>query len=73
MAKIGSSEWFTETADKVIDMGLGVIKTKLQGVDAGSSGDAPAYQSATSSSTRWLPYAIGAALVGGIVLILAKR
>ena len=70
MAKIGTSEWWTETADKVLNLGLNVIQSKLQGVD--NTRGQTVYQSA-SGSMQWMPYAIGAAVIGGIVLILAKR
>ncbi len=72
MANIGSAEWFTEQADKVINVGLGVLQTKLQGVDS-TSGSTPGYVTIESSATKYLPYVIGAVVVGGIVLILAKR
>jgi hypothetical protein len=72
MAKIGTSEWWTETADKVINTGLSVIQTKLQGVDQ-TSGSSPAYRSTESGMTKYLPYVIGAAAIGGIFLIMSKR
>lgn len=69
--KIGSSEWWTATADKVINTGLEVIQTKLQGVD--NQGTNAPYVSTTKSSTNFLPYAIGAVAIGAVLLILAKR
>lgn len=72
MANIGSSEWFTQAADKVIDTGLSIIKTKLDGVDNTRNGPA-VYQTQQSSIGRYIPYVIGAAVIGGIALILAKR
>lgn len=71
-SKIGSSEWWTETADKVLGTALDVIQTKLQGVPDTSKSN-PAYVSASNPATKWLPYAIGAVAIGGIVLILSKR
>ena len=71
-AKIGSSEWWSETADKVLDTGLSVIQTKLQGVQT-TSGTTANETSMTRSSSGYLPYVIGAVLVGGIILVLAKR
>ena len=70
--KIGSSEWWSETADKVLDTGLAVIQTKLQGVQT-TSGTTANETSMTRSSSGYLPYVIGAVLVGGIILVLAKR
>lgn len=71
MSKIGSSEWWTETANKVLDTGLNVIQTKLEGVES-TSGAKAVYVSSDSGS-KYLPYVVGAVLIGGIVLILAKR
>ena len=70
--KIGSSEWWSQTADKVLDTGLNVIATKLQGVPQ-TGGTTDNQTSMTKSSTGYLPYIIGAVVIGGIVLIMAKR
>lgn len=72
MANIGSSEWWTATADKVLGTALDVIQTKLQGVPSTGSSN-PAYVSTTNPATKWLPYALGAVAVGGIFLIMKKR
>ena len=71
-AKIGSAEWWSQTADKVLDTGLNVIQTKLQGVPS-TGGYTDNQTSMTKSSSGYLPYVIGAVVIGGIVLILAKR
>ena len=71
-AKFGSGEWWEEQADKVIGIGLNVLQTKLSGVDSTKGSNAPVV-SASTGSTKWLPYAIGAVAIGGIVLILSKR
>ncbi len=71
--KIGSSEWWTNKADAVIGMGLDVIKSKLQGVDATRGNNAPYVSAATTGVSKYLPYAIGAVALGGIVLIMSKR
>ena len=71
--KIGTSEWWTSKADAVIGMGLDVIKSKLQGVDATRGNNAPYVSPATTGVSKYLPYAIGAVAVGGIVLLMAKR
>lgn len=69
---IGSSEWWTDQANKVINAGLNVVQTKLQGVDQ-TGGYTANETSMTRSSMSYLPYVVGALVVGGIVLILAKR
>lgn len=72
-AKIGSSEWWTSTADKVLGTALSVIQTKLEGVPA-TGGDQAAYVSAsTPSMSKYVPWVAGGLAVGAIVLIMAKR
>jgi len=70
--KIGSSEWWSKTADKVLDTALNVIEAKTQGVPK-TGGYTDNQTSMTKSSSGYLPYVIGAVVIGGIVLILAKR
>lgn len=70
---IGSSEWWTKTADQVLGTGLAVLKTKLEGIPS-TGGDQAAYVSAsTSSMSRYVPWIAGGLAVGAIVLIMAKR
>lgn len=73
-AKIGSSEWFSDQADKLIGFGLDVLKTELQGVNSsgGGTGTTPA-DSFTSGLADKLPYILGAVAVVGIGIILWKR
>ena len=70
--KIGSTEWLTTSADKVIETGLSILKVKLAGVDD-TAGNQAVYKTYDSGKANYLPYVIGAVVVGGIVLILAKR
>jgi hypothetical protein len=72
MVKVGSAEWWTQAADKVLDTGLSVIQTKLQGVNS-TGGTTANETSMTRASSGYLPYIIGAVVIGGIVLVLAKR
>ena len=69
---IGSSEWFTTSADKVLETALSVIQTKLQGVQ-GTGGTTNNETSMQTRATSYLPYVIGAVVLGAIVLILVKR
>lgn len=72
--KIGSSEWWTETANKVLDTGLNVIQTKLQGVPKTGYGTTTTpYTTTTSSFSRYLPYILGAVGVGAIVVMMKHR
>lgn len=70
--KIGSSEWWTSVADRVLDSSLAVIQTKLQGVEQTGNYNAN-YVGSQTGVTNYLPYVLGAVLLGGIVLVLAKR
>lgn len=70
--KIGSSDWWTQTADKVIGTGLDVLRAKLVGIEDTSGSNAP-YVSASTPTSKYLPFVLGAGAVGLIVLIMAKR
>lgn len=72
MAKIGTSEWFTEVADRCIGTGLDVIKAKMLNVED-TGGSNPAYVSASTGVSKYMPYVLGAAVLGGIVLLMRKR
>ena len=72
MAEIGSSEWWGNESDKLINFGLGVLSTKLIGGGTTSGENTKPTQSVTAS-TKWLPYAIIGVVGVAIVVILAKR
>lgn len=72
MANIGSSEWFTEVADRCIGTGLDVIKAKMLNVDD-TTGSNPAYVSAGTGTSKFMPYVLGAVVLGGIVLLMRNR
>lgn len=72
MANIGSSEWFTDAADKLLDFGLDVLRYKTSVPSTGTQTSAQPTTS-TSGFEGKLPYILGAVAVGGIVLIMLKR
>jgi hypothetical protein len=74
MANIGSSEWWTETADKLLGMGLDVLKTALTVPKTSTASNTKTKESVTVSNFEgYLPYILGGVAVVGIVIILAKR
>ena len=75
-AAIGSKEWWTFNADKLIDMGLGVLKYKLEGgitEPAGGSNSSNTVSTMGSSLTNMLPYILGGIAIVGIGIILVRR
>jgi hypothetical protein len=77
--KIGSSDWFTAQADKLIDAALGVAVYKI---NSGANNGVPTGQASNTSNTsstltsglmEKLPLILGVAAIGGIVYILIKR
>lgn len=73
--KVGSDEWFSFHADKLLAGALDIVKYKLIGV--GKTGDA-SNTDATGSTfnnalTNKLPFILGGIAVVGIVVILLKR
>lgn len=71
-AKIGSAEWWTATADKVLDFGLDVLRYKTN-VPSPAKTDSPTATVLDTGVGRNLPYILGAAAVVGIAVILIKR
>ena len=78
-AKIGSSEWFTQQANKLIDAALGAAVYKING--GSNDGVQTGYASNTSNTgsilnsglMEKLPFILGGLAVVGIVVIIAKR
>lgn len=70
--KIGSSEWWAGSADKLIDFGLGVLGTKLLGGGT-TSGENTTPTKTVTAGSNFLPFAILGVIGVGIVVILAKR
>lgn len=70
---IGSAEWFTGAADKLIDRGLDVLQYKLSGVNDTSKTTIAENTTSVSSLSSKLPLILGGIAVVGIALILIKR
>ncbi len=72
--KIGTSEWWTGTADKLIDFGLGVISYKTSVPRTSQfSNAAPSRSVLGGGFSNALPWILGAAGVAGVVLLMRKR
>jgi hypothetical protein len=72
--QIGSSEWWTATADKLIGFGMDVLLNKTSTKDTGgATGTTPGKSVSTSMLEGKLPYILGGLAVVGIAVILWKR
>jgi hypothetical protein len=71
--KIGSLEWFTQQADKLLAIGMDVLKTKLEGVDGNGGTNTTPVDSVSSMLGNKLPYILGGIALIGIGVILWKR
>lgn len=72
--EIGSSAWWTKTADKLLDFGLGMLKYETDGIErTGGGSTAQRESSVMGGMTNMLPWIMGAAGVVGIVLLMRKR
>ena len=70
--KIGSSEWFSDQADKLINFGLDVLRYKTStGTTSQATGTAPTTMA--SGIEGKLPWILGGLAVVGIVFIMVKR
>lgn len=72
MAKIGSGEWFSELADKLIDVGISHLEYKTS-IDSTTRNTTATPTTMTSGLQQKLPYILGGLALVGIVVILAKR
>jgi hypothetical protein len=74
-AKIGSSEWWTKTADKLLGVGMDVLlyKTTAGKGAKGGSETTPGQTPQTSMLEGKLPWILGGIAVIGIGIILWKR
>jgi hypothetical protein len=71
-AKVGSAEWFSQSADKILDFGLDLVKgIVLKDVTEGSPESGGT--SSSSNTNSKLPYILGGVAVLGIVILLWKR
>jgi hypothetical protein len=71
-AKIGSSEWFTQQADKLLGLGMDILKYKTTTGSTSASTQATPTTTASTLSGK-LPYILGGLAVVGIGIILWKR
>ena len=74
-AKIGSSEWFTGAADKLLGLGMDILryKTTAGAGTKGGSETTPGQSTSTSLLEGKLPWILGGVAVLGIGIILWKR
>ena len=73
---IGSKEWFSAQADKLIDTGLGMLKYKLEGgitEPGGASNTSNTVSTMGGDLTTMLPYILGGFAVIGIVVLMIRR
>ena len=71
--KIGSAEWMTKAADKLLDFGLDLLSHKTDVDTSGGSGTKPGASVSTSMLEGKFPYILGGLAVVGIGIILWKR
>jgi len=71
--KIGSAEWMSQTADKLLDFGMDLLSHKTDVDTSGGSGTKPGASVSTSMLEGKLPYILGGLAVVGIGIILWKR
>ena len=72
MAEIGSSEWWGQESDKLVNFGLGVLGTALLGGHTKPNQESEPTTSVMSGKGI-LPWVIIGAIGVGIVVILVKR
>ena len=74
-AKIGSTEWWTKTADRLLTIGGDILlyKTTAGAGSKGGSETTPGQSTSTSLLEGKLPWILGGVAVLGIGIILWKR
>lgn len=73
---IGSKDWFTYNADKLIDTGLAVLKFKLEGgmtEPDGGANNSNTRSAMGSDLMTYLPWILGGFAVVGVVVLMARR
>lgn len=73
MAELGSSAWWKEQADRLVDIGLDVLQTKLTTGKTSPNQQSTPTQTVTSGLSRYLPYIALGAIAIGAAFILIKR
>jgi hypothetical protein len=71
--KLGSAEWMTATADKLLDFGMDLLAHKMDVDTSGGSGTKPGTSVSTSMLEGKLPWILGGLAVVGIGIMLWKR
>jgi hypothetical protein len=71
--KIGSAEWMTSAADKLLDFGMDLLSHKMDVDTTGGSATKPGTSASTSMLEGKLPWILGGLAVVGIGIILWKR
>jgi hypothetical protein len=71
--KLGSAEWFTQSADKLLGLGMDVLRYETMKGSSGGGETTPAQSTATSMLESKLPFILGGVALIGIGIILWKR
>ena len=71
--KIGSAEWMSQTADKLLNTGLDLLLHKSAAQPRGGSEVSPGTSTSTSMLEGKLPWILGGLAVVGIAVIMIKR
>jgi len=72
--QLGSSEWWTTAADKLLGTGLDILKTALSVPKTTTAANTKTAESVTVTNIeKMLPYILGGIAVVGIGIILWKR
>ena len=72
--KLGSSEWFTQSADKLLGLGMDILRYKTTtGSTSTSTSTQATPTTMTSVMSGKLPYILGGLAAVGIGIILWKR
>lgn len=71
--KIGTADWFTQSADKLLAVSMDILKYKTTVGSGGGTNTTQAESVSTSMIGGKLPYILGGIAVLGIGIILWKR
>ncbi len=73
MADIGTSAWWKEQADRLVDIGLDALNTKLTTGSTTPNQQSTPTKTVTSGFSTYLPYLALGAIAIGATIILIKR
>ena len=71
--KIGSAEWMSQTADRLLNFGMDLLLHKTTDKTSGGSGTTPGQSPTSGLLEGKLPWILGGLAVIGIGIILWKR